>query len=51
MFAQRVGALYIALAVSASARSAPGGRDLMLAPVQDGFMPSQEAVPGLTLSK
>ena len=51
MFAQRVGALYIALAVSASACSAPGARDVMPAPVQDGFMPSQEAVPGLTLSK
>ena len=49
MFAQRVGALSIALAVSAF--TGAGTRNVTPIPVQDGFTPSQGTVPGLTLSK
>src|SRR5580698_7321824 len=51
MFAKRVGVFSLAIGVSISACSAPGTRNVMPTPVQDGIMAPQGAVPGFTLSK
>ena len=51
MFAKRVGVFSLAIGVSISACSAPGTRNVMPVPVQDGIVAPQGAVPGFTLSK
>ena len=51
MFAQRVGVFSLAIGLSITACSAPGMRGITPAPIENGLMPAQDAVPGFTLSK